>query len=171
MGNIFTTSKLYPNSDSDNEALEKANLTEPLTEHLTEPHTEPLTEPLTEPHTERNRTPEPTTTPSPNIGREKERLENDELETKTLRPLTPHPLSYYNDLNRPISKLGKILKESLETADSIPFPVHSYHSVITTPTTSYQFNLNTTNTDPNLNTISEQPTTNTSQTPLLYDQD
>jgi hypothetical protein len=151
MGNIFATSKLAP--ESDNEALEKATLT-PTPKEI---HTPPV--------------PTPTTTPSPKLV-EKEDLEDVDLEEKTLRPSTPHPLSYYNDLNRPISKLGQILKESLETADSIPFPVHRYPSVVTANTTSYNY-LNTTNTNPNLNTISEQPTntTDTTQTPLLYDQE
>lgn len=142
MGNYFTTSKLTPESTTDNEALEKARLT-----------------------------PTPTTTPPPNIVIT-EHIENSELETKRIRPSTPHPLSYYNDLNRPVSKLGRILKESLETNDSIPFPVHKYPSVVTANTTSYNY-LNTTTTNPNLNTISEQPTntTDTAETRLLYDQD
>ena len=153
MGNIFATSKLAPESESDNEALEKATLT-PTPKEI---HTPPV--------------PTPTTTPSPKLV-EKEDLEDVDLEEKTLRPSTPHPLSYYNDLNRPVSKLGRILKESLETNDSIPFPVHRYPSVVTANTTSYNY-LNTTNTNPNLNTISEQPTntTDTTQTPLLYDQE
>ena len=158
MGNYFTTSKLTPESTSDNEALEKENLTSTSTEIQTSSPTPTST---------------PRPTPRPNIIIT-EHLENSELETKTLRPSTPHPLSYYNDLNRPVSKLGQILKDSLENSESIPFPVHRYPSVVTANTTNYNY-LNTTNTDPHLNTISEQPnttdTTDTAQTHLLYDQD
>ncbi len=155
MGNFFATSKLAPESDCDHEALEKATLTPTPTEIQTPP------------------VPTPTTTPSPNIVDKKVDLEDVDLEEKTPRPSTPHPLSYYNDLNRPISKLGQILKDSLENAESIPFPVNRYPSVVTATTTNYNY-LNTTNTNPHLNTISEQPTststTDTAQTPLLYDQ-
>ena len=159
MGNYFTTSKLTPESTSNNDTLEKENLTSTPTEIQTSSPTP-------------TSTPRPTPIPNIIITEHLENSENPELETKTLRPSTPHPLSYYNDLNHPVSKLGQIFKESLEKSESIPFPVHRFPSVVTANTTNYNY-LNTTTTNPNLNTISEQPTntTDTAQTPLLYDQD